>query len=92
VKILKRKVAHNTVILTIQTFAAGTIRCSGKNLKTVSRRVGKASVTRVKIPFSSGALRALRQHRKLRVRVRVSFAPAQRGVPRSSAATTVTLH
>jgi hypothetical protein len=92
VKILRRKVTHTALILTIQTFDAGRLRCSGKNLQTVSRRVRKDSTTTLKMPLSRSGLSALRRHHKLKVRVRVWFVPARAGLSASSATATVALH
>ncbi len=72
VRILGSKIVGNTAYVTVQTFAAGRISGSGKNLKTVYRKLSgaKKSVT-LKVPLSAG------RHRPLKVRVRVGFVPSQ---------------
>jgi hypothetical protein len=94
VKIVKRRAGHHAVILTVRTFAAGRIRCSGKDLKTVSRSVGKASTVKIKIPFSRAGMAALRMdarhgRRRLKVGAHVLFVPSQKGLARSAASTAV---
>jgi hypothetical protein len=91
VKILRRKLTATALILTIRTYTAGRVRCSGTNLKTVSRRLRKASTTTVKLALSRAARGAIRRHRKMKLRVHVSFVPAQAGLARSAASTSITL-
>ena len=94
VEIVSHRIVGHRLVLKVKTFAAGRISVKGKNLKTVSLRLGKATTTTLKIPLSRGGLRALdearRKHRRLKVRVRVGFAPRQKGEPSSTASVTVT--
>jgi hypothetical protein len=90
VKILKRRIVHHVLILTIQTFGAGRIVVTGKNLKTASKTVRGPTTTTVRVRLSSKGARALSRQRRLKVRVGVRFVPAQRGESPSTASTTVT--
>jgi hypothetical protein len=92
VLILSHRVVGDRLILKVRTFAAGRVSVKGNDLRTVYRRLGRASTTTLKIPLSRGGLRALARRRRLRVRVRVGFAPKQRGAPSSTASVGVTLH
>jgi hypothetical protein len=91
VRIVRRKIKGHTLILTVQTFAAGRLIATGKNLKTASRRVRKASTTTLKLKLSRAGLSAVRRHHPLKLRVRVRFVPSHKGEARSSASTTVKL-
>ncbi len=90
VMVVSHRVAGHELILKIRTFAAGRISVKASNLHTTFQRVGKASTTTLRIPISRGGLRSLRQHRRLRARVRVGFVPKQRGAPSSTASVGVT--
>jgi hypothetical protein len=91
VRILRRKIKGHTLILTVQTFAAGRLVATGKNLKKASRRVRKASTTKLKLKLSRAGLSAVRAHHRLKLRVRVRFVPSHKGEAGSSASTTVKL-
>ncbi|MCW3057686.1 MAG: hypothetical protein JWO21_1655 [Solirubrobacterales bacterium] len=91
VRIVRRKIKGHTLILTVQTFAAGRLTATGKNLKTASRRVRKASTTTLKLKLSRAGLSAVGRHHPLKLRVRVRFVPSHKGEARSSASTTVKL-
>jgi hypothetical protein len=89
VKILKRRVVHHVLILTIQTFGAGRIIVTGKNLRTASKSVRGPTTTTVRVQLSPKSTHALSSHRGLKIRVRVRFVPRQRGESGSSASTAV---
>jgi hypothetical protein len=94
VEIVSHRVSGHKLILKVKTFVAGRIGvAAGKSLRGSSRRLGKASTTTLKIPLSRGGLKALRKargrHRRLRLRVRVSFVPKSKGETRSAASATV---
>ncbi len=88
--IVSHRVVGHKLILKVRTFAAGRISVKGNNLPRTFRRIGKASTATLKIPISRGGLRAIRIHRRLKVRVRVGFLPRQKGVPSSAASASVT--
>jgi hypothetical protein len=90
VKILKRRISHHVLILTIQTFGAGKVIVSGKNLKTASKSVRGPTTTTIRVRLSSKGRRALSSKRRMKIRVRVRFVPKQRGESASAASTTVT--
>jgi hypothetical protein len=90
VKILRRRIVHGVLILTIQTFGAGRVIATGKNLRTASRRVRGPGITTLRVRLSRKGARALRNRGRLKIRVRVRFVPAQRGESASAASTTVT--
>jgi hypothetical protein len=89
VRILSRRVRGHELIVRIRTLTAGRVSMGGRDLRTVRRRLRKASTFTLRTSLSSRGRRALRRrhHRGLRVRVRVAFAPAQRDVPSSTAST-----
>jgi hypothetical protein len=89
IKILKRRIIHHVLILTIQTFGAGRIIVTGKNLRTASKSVRGPIITTVRVRLSSKGSHAL-SRRRLKIRVRVRFVARQRGESGSTASTTVT--
>jgi hypothetical protein len=89
VKILRRRIVHHVLLLTVQTFSAGRLIVTGKNLRSASRSVRGPTITTLRVRLSSGGSRALGRRGKLKIRVRVRFVPRQRGEGGSSASTTV---
>ncbi len=89
VRILRRRLVHNTLLLTIQTTAAGRVSASGRNLRATTKRLRRAATTTLRIRLSRPAVRALAHHRRVRLTVRVTFVPAARSEPRSSASATL---
>ena len=89
VRIVSHRVVGHTLVLKLQSFAAGRISVKGKGLHTVYKRVSKASTVTLKIPLSRAGLRTLRRHRRLKLRVKVGFVPKSRGESASSAAVAV---
>jgi hypothetical protein len=87
VRIVRHKVVGNAAFVTVQTYAPGRLSGRGNHLASVSRHLKKAqNAVTLKIPLS----RAGRRHRRpLKVRVRVGFAPKNKGEPRSVAYVTV---
>jgi hypothetical protein len=91
VRIVGHKVSGHTLYLKVQTFAAGRLSAKGVSIVTASRRVNSATRTTLKVRLSRRGLRALRRHHPLKIRVRVSFAPKQRGGESSTASLGVKL-
>jgi hypothetical protein len=89
VRIVSRRVSHNTAVLRVQVFEAGRIKVGGKSLKGVSQRVTRAGTATVKVPLSAGGRH---RHRPFKTRVHVSFLPAAKGAARSSTSTLVRFH
>jgi hypothetical protein len=94
VRILSHRVVKHKLIIKLRTLGGGLIKLKGAGLPTVSRRVSKSSTVTLKLPLTRRGLKALskarRRHRKLKIGVRVTFAPKQKGQFGSAAATTVT--
>jgi hypothetical protein len=88
-KILKRKVSRKAVTLRLRTCTAGRLTARGSKLKTSARKLRKASTLNLKVPLTRRGVKALHSHRRLKIRVRVVFVPAQRGLAHSSASTSV---
>jgi hypothetical protein len=89
VRIVSHRVVGHTLVLKVQAFAAGRISVKGKDLRTVSKRVGKASTVTLKVRLSRGGLRALHRRRRLKLRVKVGFVAKQKGVSSSAASVNV---
>jgi hypothetical protein len=91
IKILRRRIVHRTLLLTVQTFGAGRIIVTGKNLKTATKSVRGATTTTIRVRLSAKGARALSsRNSKLKIRVKARFLPRQRGESSSAASTTVT--
>ena len=92
IRVLRRKLVRHVLRLAVRTCAAGRIRASGRYLKSASRRLRRAPATAtLKMPLTRAGLRALRVHRPLKLRVRVTLIPSRHGEPRSTASTTIAL-
>jgi hypothetical protein len=90
IKILRRRIVKHVLLLTVQTFGAGRVIVTGKNLRTASKSVRGPAITTVRVRLSSNGARALSNHHRLKIRVRVRFVARQRGESGSTASTTVT--
>lgn len=91
IRIVRKKVRGHTLLLTVQTPAAGRVTVSGRNLKSVKRSVRKATTTTLRVRLGRAGLSALKKHRRLKVKVRALFVPRRKGESRSSASTSVTI-
>jgi len=92
VRIVHHRVRHNKLVLTIQTFGAGRVTIAGKDLRRVRRSVRKAGTFTVTVPLShkgAGALHGSR-HRRLKIKVRVTFVAKQKAEGNSAASAVVT--
>jgi hypothetical protein len=93
VRILHRMIVRHTLVLKIQTLLAGRVSAGGKDLRTVRKRVRKPSTFTLRVPLSRGGLTALRaserRHRRLKITVRVTLAPANKHERNSTASTRV---
>jgi hypothetical protein len=94
VRILSHRVVRHKLIIKVRTLGAGLITLKGKGLRSASRRVSKSATVTFKLPLTRGGLKALSKahhsHRKLKISVRVAFAPKQKGQFGSAAEATVT--
>jgi hypothetical protein len=89
IKILRRRVKGHTLFLTVQTFSAGRVIVSGKNLKTASKSLRGPSTTTLRVRLSSKGVRALARRHPMKLRVRVRFIPKPKGERSSTASATV---
>ncbi len=87
VQILKTKVKGDTASVTIETYAAGTVRLHGVDFATTDRTYTgvKKSVT-IQVPLSK---KGRHRRRAFKLTLKVSFTPKQKGGPGSSASTGV---
>jgi len=86
---LRHRIVRHMLLLTVQTSSGGRLTARGKYLRGVSRRVRKASRTKLRVHLSRRALRAVARHHHLRVRVRVAFVASPSSGGRATAATVV---
>ena len=89
VRILKRRVRGHRLVLTLQTFAAGRVTVSGRYLHKTRRKLKRGARFTIRVPLSRGAVSRLRAGHRLKVKVRVAFAPSTHGEASSHASTTV---
>jgi hypothetical protein len=86
-RIVRHRVIGATAYLTVQTYAPGRLSVRGAHLRSVSRRLKQAQRRlTLKVPLA----RAARRHKRpLKVRVRIGFAPTNKGESNSVAYVTV---
>jgi hypothetical protein len=88
--ILRHRVRRRFVFITVKTPQAGRVVVSGPKLARRVRRVRQAKRVTIKVPLTTAGRRDLRRHHRLKIRVRVHFAPRlRRGVQFTSFATVV---
>jgi hypothetical protein len=73
-RILSKKIAHNKLVLRVQTFAPGRVSVKNRFLKTTYRKFAKAGKFTIKAPLSRKGTKAQRA-RKLKFQARVGFLP-----------------
>jgi hypothetical protein len=74
IKILSKRIAHNKLVLRVQTFAPGRVSVRNRNLRTTYRKLAKAGKFTIKVPLSRKGVKARRAH-KLKFKARVAFLP-----------------
>jgi hypothetical protein len=74
IKILSKRIAHNKLVLRVQTFAPGRISVKNRNLRTTYRKLAKAGKFTIKVPLSRKGIKSQRAH-KLKFKARVGFLP-----------------
>jgi hypothetical protein len=89
VEVVKHKTSGKTATLTVQVPAAGKISLRGTELEFVTRSIGKAERTTVKVPLTRIGGEVLRRFHQLRIKIRVGFVP-KTGKLTSKAFATVT--
>jgi hypothetical protein len=83
IQVIGRKVVGNEAVLTVETFSAGRVSGSGKNLNTVARHFNSAEKkATIRVPLSSGGKS---KGRPFTANVRVGFFPKKKGAPTSVA-------
>jgi hypothetical protein len=87
-KILSKKIAHNKLVLRVQTFAAGRVSVKNRFLKTTYKKFAKAGKFTIKAPLSRKGVKGQRAH-KLRFKARVGFLPKAKAEAVSVAFTSV---
>jgi hypothetical protein len=73
-RILSKKIAHNKLVLRVQTFAPGRVSIKNRFLRTTYKRLAKAGKFTIKAPLSRKGVKAQRAH-KLKFKARVGFLP-----------------
>jgi hypothetical protein len=69
VKIAKVKVSGNTLLVTVKTGAAGTVRISGRGLKTTTKKNLATGTHQIRVPLTKVGRSMRKDHRKATVRV-----------------------
>jgi hypothetical protein len=88
IKILSKKIAHNKLVLRVQTFAAGRVSVKNRFLKTTYKKFAKAGKFTIKAPLSRKGVKGQRAH-KLKFKARVGFLPKAKAEAVSVAFTSV---
>ncbi len=91
VKVASHKTSGHTAILSVNAPEAGRVSGSGSNLTTTYRHTAKAQKITLKVPLTSGGVKALHRSGKLKIKMRVGFIPLKKG-PTSKTFVTVTFH
>ncbi|HTA15322.1 MAG TPA: hypothetical protein VK781_10755 [Solirubrobacteraceae bacterium] len=84
VTVLSQRVSGHKALITVRVPAAGRVSGSGKNLKTVYKRPGKAGKVTLQVPLSGAGVNALDARSPLAVRVRIGFIPKAKGASSSA--------
>jgi hypothetical protein len=87
-KILSKKIAHNKLVLRVQTFAPGRVSVKNRFLRTTYKRFAKAGKFTIKAPLSRKGIKGQRAH-KLKFKARVGFLPKSKAEAISAAFTSV---
>jgi hypothetical protein len=74
IRILSKRIAHNRLVLRVQTFAAGRVSVKSRYLRTTYRKFAKPGKFTIKVPLSRKGVSAERAH-KLKFQARVGFLP-----------------
>lgn len=75
VRVIGHRRHGRSATITVVTPSAGRLSTSGKDLRVTHKRVGKAGVAKIKVKLSRRGERMMAS-RRLRIRVKVSFRPA----------------
>ncbi len=91
VRIVRRRIVHHTLLLTVQTFAPGRVIVTGRDLRASARRLSRATTTTLRIRLSHRGSLALAHKHKLKLLLHVHFKPASKAIPASAASTRVAM-
>src|SRR5262249_21222076 len=75
IRILRHRVKHHALLLTVRTFGAGRITVTGNGLRKTVKRVSRATTTTLNVGLSKRGLSRLSFRRRLKLTVHVGFAP-----------------
>jgi hypothetical protein len=89
VKIVSHKVKGEEITLVVEAPAAGTVTVEGKGVKSASKQADRAERLTVEVSLTKADATSLRKHRRLKVKLDVSFKPV--GGASSKASTSVTV-
>jgi hypothetical protein len=89
IRVLQRKLTGQTLKLTVRVCAAGRLSAGGRYLHGASRKLRRAGTATLAVKLSNAGTSALHRHRRLRVRVHVTFVPKKHGERRSLATVTI---
>lgn len=73
-KILSKRIAHNKLVLRVQTYAPGRVSVKNRFLRTTYKRFAKPGKFTIKAPLSRKAVKRQRAH-PLKFKARVGFLP-----------------
>lgn len=86
VKVLSKVVHGSTFFVRVRVPSPGRITITGSGVKTARRSVSRAGTYKLKVSLTAKATKALRHKRRLKLKLRVAYAPS---AGRASAATVV---
>jgi hypothetical protein len=89
-RILRVRLVHRSVLVTVRALAAGRISAGGRNLRSVRKRIRRPTTTTLKLALSHSAMRALRRHHRTKLAVKVTLVPKQRSLETATASATLT--
>jgi hypothetical protein len=90
--ILSHKTKRRRAIVKVRVPGAGRLATSGRYLRVVRRRMSDAGTPTLTVHLTRAGARALREHGRLRLRLRVTFTPSSKSSHRVSASAKVVFH
>jgi hypothetical protein len=76
VKVIKVQLSHNALLVTVMLSQKGTVRISGRGLRTTIKKNLAAGRHRIRVPLTRSGVAARKHHRKLIVHVALTVAGA----------------
>jgi hypothetical protein len=76
VKVIKVTLSHNALLVTVALSQKGTVRISGRGLRTTIKKNLAAGRHRIRVPLTRSGMAARKHHRKLIVHVALTVAGA----------------